>query len=658
MATKHVRSRTKSRKKSKSVPARSKKTGSKWWHSMQARWFVAGFLLLTFVVYFPTFSNDFTNWDDDVYVTNNPLITSLSGDNLATIFSTKTFVGGNYHPLTVVSLAINYQMTGLDISSYHWTNILLHLLNTFLVFLLIYRLTKRNLYVSAITALVFGIHPMHVESVSWIAERKDVLYTCFFLASSLVYLDYRRNRKTNLYILSIGLFILSLLSKPAAVVLPVLLILLDYFIGRKMTWQILTDKIPFFILSGVFSYLTLQAQAEASALGDFEFFTPIQKFIFASYGFVMYIIKFIIPTKLSAFYPYPKGDLTLSSLPIFFKIAPIIALAIAGLVYYSLRKSKVIVFGMLFYLITIALVLQFISVGSAIMADRYTYVPFIGIAFLAAYGFDKIYNAKTKQLAALKPAALALLVIFTGVFSYATFQRTKVWNNNIDLWTNCINNYPNSVIAFNNRGHHYRQNNMLDQAMADYNRAIDLDDKYWLAYSNRGKVFFELNDNASALRDYNTALEIHPDHPQTLSNRGAVKGRMKDYEGSAADLQKALELDPNYAEAYYNLGAISFEQKDYSKAVDILNKYLVLKPENANAINTLAVCYQYMNQHQQALSYFSKSIQLAPNNGSFYLNRSFSHFALQDIQSARQDAQQAQRLGVKVDPSYMSSLGN
>lgn len=656
MATKQVRSRANKRSR---VPGKAKiiSKHNNMWSDRRTLLMVCGILLLTFLIYIPTFNNSFTNWDDDVYVTSNELIQSLSGENISKIFSTSTFVGGNYHPLTVLSLAINYQMTGLDISSYHVTNILLHLLNTFLVFMLIYRLTKNNLNIAAITALIFGIHPMHVESVSWIAERKDVLYTFFFLGASLVYLDYLKNRKKSLYLVAILLFLLSLLSKPAAVVLPMILLLLDYFSGRKIQIKILVDKIPFFVLAAIFSYLTLKAQSQASALGDFQFFTPIQKFVFASYGFVMYIIKFIIPTKLSAFYPYPKGSLSLASLPVVFKMAPFIALAIAGIVYYSMRKTKVIVFGMLFYLISIVLVLQFISVGSAIMADRYTYVPFIGLAFIVAYGFDKVWQAKSGRMASLKPAVLAVLVIFIGVFSYATFQRTKVWNNNIDLWTNCLENYPRSVIAYNNRGHHYRQNNMLQEAMADYTSAIELDKKYWLAYSNRGKVHFELNDDESALADYNKALELNPDHVQTLSNRGAVNARMKNYELGLADLNKSLELDPNYSEAMYNLAAIYFELGRHQEAIHELDRFLALKPRHAMAYNTRAVGYQYLGNNDIAVQDFSKAIQFDATNGLFYINRSYAWYALGDISKALQDATQAQKLGVPVDPSYLSRLG-
>ena len=353
------------------------------WQQPKIMLLLLGILLLTFIVFWPSLQNGFTNWDDTYYVTQNTLIKSLSFEHLKDIFTTSE--RSLYHPFTMLSFALNYQIAELNPFTYHFTNLLFHLINTFLVFYFIYLISEKQIGTALITAVLFGIHPMHVESVAWVSERKDVLFTCFFLAAASTYWHYISSGKSKTYVFALLLFLASLLSKATAVTLPLVLLLLDYYKGRKLNMQLIIEKIPFFILSIIFGLLTIKYQSQG-AIGDLDDFSALERIMFASYGFVMYALKFLLPFNLSAFYPYPATE----NMPILFKIAPLLAVIMLALAAFSLKKTKVIAFGLTFYAFTVFLTLQFISVGGAVMADRYTYVPYIGLSFIIAYYLNKV----------------------------------------------------------------------------------------------------------------------------------------------------------------------------------------------------------------------------------------------------------------------------
>lgn len=646
-----VRSRKKTVRRKK---LQKNRTRTYWWDDRKLLYALLGILVLTFVIYSPTFKNQWTNWDDDLYVGENLLVSKLSSENVSKIFDKKTFVAGNYHPVTILSLAFNYSMTGMDISSYQWTNILLHLLNTFLVFFFVYELTSKKKEVAIITALLFAIHPMHVESVSWIAERKDVLYTAFFLPGLIFYGRYIKNGKWGTYSLSVIFFALSVLSKPAAVVFPLCLVIIDLFKRRQINVKSILDKAPFFIGALIMGLHTIRAQAAANAYGGFEtVYSLMDRLFLASYGFVMYIVRFIVPFKLSAFYPYPKGGV----IPDVYKVCTVLVIALLAWVFWKYKKTRVPFLAIGFYGATVALVLQFISVGDAILADRYTYVPYIGLGILAGYGYYWLINKKSALAKQMKKPVMVGLIIIAGIFSYLTFERTQVWENTETLFTNVVNNYPTAVIAYNNRGHYYRQNNRLEEALADYNKALEINPKYQLAFSNKGKVYFEYKQYDIALENYNEALRLKPNDVPSLANRAAVLGLLNNYPAAMTDLNKAVELDPSYPEAFYNRGILFLETRRFPEAISDFSRYLELRPYDDEIVNTRGVCYQRNEDQNMAIVNFNQAIQMAPSNGIYYMNRSFSYNILGDKSRALLDARKAISLGTQVDQNYFRSIG-
>ncbi len=627
-------------------PKRGKQTQTGLWESYKPWWLLAGIVGFTILVLFPTLKADFVNWDDDIYITENPLLVHLS-ENLKTFFTEP--IASNYHPLTILSLALDYQLVGMKPFWYHFVNLLFHLFNTVLVFLFIKRLSSNKTNVALIVALLFAIHPMHLESVAWISERKDVLYTFFFLLSLIFYLRHLDTPKISLLALSLFLFILSALSKPAAVTLPVVLVLIDWYLNKKLTTKTIIEKVPFFLVALIIGYVTWVIQAK-TAISDFGSYTIPQRFMFAAYGSVMYIVKLFVPYNLAVLHPYPALN---NGLPIIYYITFVVALGLLAAVVWSLRHTKVVAFGAMFYLINVALVLQFVSVGMAIISERYTYVPYIGLCFILAMG----YHYYTTQKPQMATPLLAVLLGFVGIMSIVTFNRTAVWQNSDVLWTDVINKYPDkSPVAYNNRGNYFRNDNQQQKALADFNKAISLLSDYQLAYVNRGNVYFTLNRNEEAIKDYNKGIELKPDDAKAYCNRSAVQFQLGQYDKAIEDASKALELKPIYPDAWLNRSVTYAVLNKHKEAVEDFDNYINYKDDNAKMYNWRGISLRALGKQPEALLDFNKAIQMDGKNGEFYLNRSYTHNELRNRAQALADAQKAKSLGYKVEDSYLQNL--
>ena len=642
------------RKKSGSSKAASKhRKTTPWWKNPQVNKWCALAVVLTFIAFLPSLQNGFTNWDDNLYVTENPMIYGLGVKNIKAIFSQP--IAANYHPITMLSLAINYQFSGHEAFGYHLVNLLLHLANIVLVFYFIWLLSKGKKWVAFVAAVLFGIHPMHVESVAWIAERKDVLYSFFFFLGLISYLQYRVKRTRRLYIFTFTWFLLSVLSKPAAVVFPVVLILLDYWrfsqsssTKKRWNWQkILLPKIPFFLVSFIMGIITIYTQSP-KAIGAIDTFTFFQRFVFVCYGFVMYLVKALIPFNLSAIYPYPSLK---TALPMTFKIMPILAAMILAMIWYSWRYTKVVVLGMAFFIINIILVLQIISVGSAIMADRYSYIPYIGIFIILGYGFDYLLKRpKTKNMAVLF-AAFYLLVL-----SAFTFQRTKIWKNDEVIWTDAIEKYPDAVVALNNRGAYFNDLEQLDKALSDFNRVLKLNSKYFDSLLGRGSIYRKVGQFEKALADAQAAAAIDSKDERPYIIMGGVYFQQQQYEKSLEVLEKALAINPNNSDGVLNKGILLSIDENFEASLSLFSQHIQLRPNDERAYLYRGISHQNLNENQAALQDYNRALQLNPQHGQAYFKRSEIHLQLGNKKQALQDAQKAQSFGFNVSQDYLRSL--
>ncbi len=527
---------------------------------------LAGIVLISFIAYLPVLHNGLINWDDNVYIINNPLLQSI---NLKEVFSQN--IGGNYHPLTILTLAVEYHFFGLNATGYHAFNLLLHVFNIILVFYTIYFLSNKSA-VALVASLLFGIHPMHVESVAWAAELKDLLYTFFFLASYIFYLKYLKDFKRTFYVFALVLFLLSILSKAMAASLPILLILTDYFRGRKLNIKAVLEKAPFFLIAITFGIVAVLAQKSMGATDVIVFSFP-QRIIFACYGFISYLYKFLLPVQLSAYYPYPikSGEV----IPVLYYSFVVFCLALVAFVIYSLRYSKKIFFGIGFFAITVFLVLQLLPVGGTVMADRYSYIPSIGIFYLTGEGVYLLWSKKQKL------TALILIGVFTIFFSVKSYDRCKVWEKDITLWNNVISQYQTIPIAYNNRGSALIHENKSTEAINDFNQAIELKPDYSEAYNNRGSVLLNERRYDDAINDFNMVIKLKPNDAKAYINRGVAFKNNNSSEKALNDFKKAIELKPDYFEAYNNRGNVFLKEKRYDEAIKDYNNAIKLKPDYA-----------------------------------------------------------------------------
>jgi len=630
--------------------------------------------LITFISFYPSLNNDFTNWDDPVYVTENSLITNLDYDNIKQLFSKP--VSLNYHPLTIVSLAIDYK-TGYDKNTkivsarpFHATNLILHIFNTILVFFLIYLLSGNNLSIALIVSLFFGIHPLRVESVSWISERKDVLYCFFYISALITYIKYIKTNKLFLYFFVILLFVFSLLSKGMAISLPFILITIDYYLNRKFTKKLIIEKLPFIILSVLFGIIAIKIQSKG-AISEFEIFNIYERISIASYGFFMYIYKLFFPFNLCSYYPYPFPFIKeLMKLPVLFYLCPVFIALLGTIIYFSKKYTKLLIFGMLFYFFSIAMVLQFISVGTVIIADRYTYIPYIGLFFIIAVFYKYLSdrsietkNQKYKIFKNLKYVFIIILFIYTIICSYTTYNRTIIWQNSETLWTDVINKYPMQVeTSYMNRGNYYarelslKDSVYLDKAMDDYKVLIDMKSKNPQVYSNLGNIYVMKGKLEKSIECYNIALLFDSSDYKTLINRALTYIKLKKYALSLKDIEKAIKISPTLQQPH-TLEAFNYIMlNDFEKAIILYSKLIADYPDFYDSYYYRGVAYYNLQQYDNSLNDFNYYLKLFPNNNQIYFNISNIYVKKSEYSKAYQFALKAKELGYNVDSKYLDQL--
>ncbi len=587
----------------------SKKTNARIPKANKQNWHICLFaiLLVSLFAYLPVFQNGFVNWDDDQYIQGNRLIHSK---NLKEIFS--SYFMGNYHPFTLLILAFEFKIFGMNPAGYHIVNLLLHLMNIILVYYSVLLLSEKHL-VALIASLIFALHPIHVESVAWVSELKDLLYSFFFLFSFIYYLKYIKTGKKLFYFLSLFLFLPALLSKAMAASLPLVLIIADYFKGRKINLKNTIEKIPFFVLALIFGLVAISAQKSSGSITDETAFTFSQQIIFACYGYVNYFIKMILPFNLSAFYPYPiKSG---AELPSIYFIYPLLVLAFMIFIFYTLRFNKKIIFAIGFFTATILLVLQLIPVGGAIMADRYTYIPSIGLFYLAGEGIYLLWSKKYKFI------TITLVSVFTIFYSVKTYARCQVWKNGITLWTDVIEQYQNVTLAYNSRAVLFDSENKLDEAYSDYSKSIELNPNYDKAYNNRGNLLMKQNKFDQALVDYNKCIELVPNFSGAYKNRGNLYMNTNKPELAYQDYTKALQLDPKETEVYFYRGNLLQNLKRNDEALSDYANVIALKPNDYQVYFSRGLLFMNIEKNKEAYDDFSKAISLYPSFVEAYLNR-------------------------------------
>ncbi|MBX2972734.1 MAG: glycosyltransferase family 39 protein [Flavobacteriales bacterium] len=552
--------RRKGREQAAAVPG--KPSG---WPPLRSITTVCALLVLALMVYGGAARNGLLNWDDNFYITENPHLRDLSWNGLRNIFG--AYLVGNYHPLTLLSYALEYAFAGrVDPALMHTTNIVLHAINGVLVFLLGKRLLNDH-WGGVLVALLFALHPMHVESVAWIAERKDLLYTFFLLLSLLCYMRFMRERRGGMYALSLLLFTCSLLSKSAAAAMAPLLFVIDQLQGRSVTLRSALEKLPFFGLAVIFGIVALSSQSVAMEESFAPHFSWSQRPLIALYALAFYTVRFFVPYGQSAMHPYPldPGD------PIAPLVGPAIgvALVMGGALLLAWRNRAywpLVCGGLLFYVITLAMVLQLFPVGRAIVAERYTYVPYIGLSLIVVkLSLDLWRGAKgTSHRIALLPALL--LVAALPVHAGLTIHRIAVWKDSYSLFTDILGRYPDDDLTYYNRGLTSFHDGDMKGAIKDYDACVLHRPDRASCYFNRGLAYKELGNMDAVIRDMGLALEHGPGNANAYRNRGNAKAMAQDYEGSIADFTRALHYTPGDTDLLVNRGLSHFLSRSVEQA--------------------------------------------------------------------------------------------
>lgn len=491
--------------------------------SISAEKFTIGLLLFfTFLIYSGALSNQFLiGWDDGEYLSNQ-VVSGNGPIQTAAIFS--DFHLGMYQPLAVLSFAMNYKMAGDTAWPYILTNILLHLINTLLVYKLMKRWMK-GVIPATVVALLFAIHPMHVEAVAWISTRSSGLYSFFFLSGLLAwdkYLD--EGFKNKYYMLSLGFALLSLFSKSMAVSFPLILLLMDFYKGRKFSFRIIFEKIPFLIFSLIFGLIAVKAASSFGHITVLEHdYNWIERIFLVIYGISFYLIKSVIPTNLSAIYAFP--EIVNGNLPNYVYSAAIVPLGIIAVVWFSGKNRREFITGILFFLASIAIVLPLFWSRIFITADRYSYIPYIGLFMIAGRLVSNIYDLKESIERNNRKMLIVSLLLITGLLSVATFKRVKTWKDTPTLLTDVIEKRRSDADMAH--GYFYLANyydaaNRAEEALKYYDLALSRNQRYLLALNNRGILKAKAGNPLSAIHDFNDALKIKSDYAEAYYNRGVA----------------------------------------------------------------------------------------------------------------------------------------
>ena len=564
--------------------------------------FLLVILTITFVCFSPTLNNKLLNWDDGVHLTENPSVRFFDIKNIFT-----SDINSTYIPLTILSFAIEHCFFGYNPFVYHLNNLFLHLAVTGLVFLFALRLGVK-IWAATFTALLFGIHPMHVESVAWVTERKDVLYAFFYMMALCGYLRYLEKKKVGSYVLTIVFGVLSVLAKPMALSLPLIMFVCDWVKGRKFERAVLLEKIPHFLYVIPIAWLTYRLHARIP--GD----SFVEGSLIWIWTLTFYIWKFLFPVILIPLYSLPKPV----SIFNFHYVFAISILFLVLICFVRYRRNRWLIFAGLFYFLSIFFLLQYDTFGTQIVADRFMYLPSVGVCILLGVLWERILGNLNKRGIIFRNAGYSCLIVLFLALCIKTYFQNKVWKDDVVLWAFVIQHSDGEALAYVNRGVAYRKDHAkYDLAKADFNKAIAIDPNYALAYINRGAVHTKEGEYGLALGDYKEALELLTDDDSSkvkvYRNRALIYLKQKKYNLAMDDYNSALNINPNFAEAYNARGMLYAIRGDNNLALADFDKAIVINPKFFEAYNNRGSICRKLGFYDLALANFNKALGINPH---------------------------------------------
>ncbi len=637
-------------------------------------WLTLGLVVLaiTAACYFSTIHHDFVNWDDPKNITENPNLELVGkgqpwGTTISNIFDLdKGNVIGNYNPLPILTFAIEKSLAGGEFSPKltHSVNLLLHLLTVFFVMMLLSGMGIGRWGVFA-GGLLFGIHPMRVESVAWATERKDVLFALFFFAALIYYVKWLKQAdkgegRTGTYIVMIVLALLSGFSKVQAVTLPLSMLALDFWFRRPISFKLIWEKTPFWLISlaiGLINIHTLRVQGSTDdSITNFNF---LDRLCIGAYSFCTYVYKVVLPWPMSPLYPYPKN------LPWMVYAAPVGFLAACALVWWAWKKGlRTWVFGVVFFFFNVMFLLQIFAAGQGFLADRFTYVAYFGFFAIAAYYVDEF--SKKENTKGMVQGILGVTIL---IFGFWTVKQVGIWKDGYTLWTHVMSldegEKERSSLPYWNRGQYLRnERGDYEAALKDYTRAVDMEPGNPELLNSRGKTYFDMASSGKyknqekaliqqALKDYTEALSkpriTQGSKSEALSNRGAALGMAGRFEESIRDITESVVLDSTNKNAYANRSIAYLNTGQYEKALGDYQKYLKYDPNNPNFWYESGMVLRVLKRDEEAIKSLNQALKLNPQLAIAYLERARAQAQGGNLAAAQQDYQKAQQMGIKLE---------
>lgn len=641
----------------KKTPQKSKP----WW---QSHWAVIVLLILTGAVFLgQSTEGELLNYDDERYIDQNELIRDPDAGSVGKIFS--EYFDGHYHPVSLLSLALDRVIFEDYIRGHHLVNLVLHLLNAALVYLFLFALFREKGLAFGV-AILFLLHPMNVESYAWMTERKNVLYSSFFLGAAIAYLRFLENQKWLFLLLCFGLYSLSILSKAQAMTLVPVMFLLDYLKGRNTrSMQLYLEKLPFVFLAIGFVVLTTSAQSEEWGNLNTTGYDQVEKLALASFAFMSYLLKGLIPIGQSAYYPYPSdygADLAWYT---YASVAGVLAFLFLLWLAYRQDRPKIF-FGLAFFLINIFLMLKYLEVpyGNYYMANRYNYLPLVGILTVLVV-FLRQWSNKQKFSFYIPVVAIAL------AYGWQAHGRIEVWSNSVNLWTDVLDHYPRYSHALNMRALGNIAEGQSTAAVKDYKELIALDPDFRESYVNLAVLYYRMNDPGTALDWTFKALERFPDDDRLYNLSATIKLKLKRKDEALVDIDKAISLagKPNSeyhltrARILVQMGKNAEAEKELANAGDLPKAQQLLmalrsqqtadgKQSATTGLLQQATELAKQGRAAEAIPLFDKIIAEDPDNRIAYLNRGSAHGQSGNFEQALKDFQSALALDQQDGRTY------
>jgi tetratricopeptide (TPR) repeat protein len=582
-------------------------------------------LMVTLSVYWQVQDYDFVNFDDPKYVIENSYVQEdMTLKSIIWAFTTVHM--GSWHPLTWLSHMLDYQFYGMKPGWHHLTNLFFHILSTILLFFVLKKMTG-SFWKSGFVAALFALHPLHVESVAWVSERKDVLSTFFWMLTMLGYIWYVEHPAVNRYLLVVVLFTLGLISKPMLVTLPFVLLLLDFWPlyrfrfhqpessgnskQRSILFRLIWEKVPLFILVAIISALTFYAQKQGGAIASFDFIPLKVRIANALVSYVKYIGKMIYPSNLAVFYPHP------GMLP-WWKItgACLLLVSISFLAIKVIKQSPYFAVGWLWYLGTLVPVIGLVQVGTQSIADRYTYIPLIGLFIIIAWGIPELFV----RWRHLRIEATILVTVLLLILMAVTWKQLGYWKDSVTL----------------------------------FDHTLKVTSKNWLSHNNLGTALNKKGRTEEAIHHYLEALHIKPNFEEAHYNLGNALNKQGRTEEAIHHYLEAVSTEPDYEEAHYNLGLLLNKEGRTEEAIHHYLEALRIKPDFEKAHNNLGNALDKQGRTEEAIHHYLEALRIKPDFKEAYNNMGVALFGKGDIEGAIACFQDA----LRIKPDYVQAKNN